>query len=91
VRSVGGVRVRVRAVVPSVIGGPSALRFSLMQTGRAHLRGAVWTLGGRRLRSPVLRAAQLRADGGRQTLSVRLMPRHSRAATVRISFRTRAA
>lgn len=88
--TVGGVRVTVSARAPRTIAGKAALRFAVAQRGRARLKAVRWTLGGRTLRSPALRAAQLRADGGAQTVAVRLLPRRGRAATVAIRFRTRA-
>ena len=89
-RIVGGVRVTVRAEVPRTIGGVNTLAFTLRQRG-GRLRAVRWALNGRPLRRPALRAAQLRADGGRQTLTARLVPRAGRAVTVRVAFRTRAA
>ncbi|HST42421.1 MAG TPA: fibronectin type III domain-containing protein [Conexibacter sp.] len=89
-RTVGGGRVTVRATVPGVIGGAETLQFGLTQRGGAKLRAVRWTLGGRALPTPLLPAALLRADGGAQTLAVRLTPRRGPAVTVRISFRTRA-
>lgn len=89
-RTVGGVRVQLRAARSSVIGGSEPLRFTLSQRGRARLKGIEWKLGARPLRAPSLTAVQLRADGGQQTLSVRLVPRRGRAVTLRVVFRTRA-
>ncbi|MDW5595990.1 hypothetical protein VSS74_16695 [Conexibacter stalactiti] len=89
-RTVGGGRVTVRAEVPRVIGGANTLQFGLTQRGGALLRAVRWTLAGRALPAPLLPAARLRADGGAQTLAVRLTPRRGPAVTVRISFRTRA-
>ncbi len=89
-RTVGGVRVTVRAEVPATIGGANALAFTLGQRG-GRLKAVRWTLNGRTLKRPTLRAAQLRSDGGRQTLTARLVPRAGRAVTVRVAFRTRAA
>lgn len=86
--SVGGVRVTVRAEVPAVIGGSDPLVFTL--AGARGLRSVRWSLGARALRSPVVGAALLRGDGGRQVLSVRLVPRRGRAVTIRLAFRTRA-
>ncbi|MDO8184790.1 hypothetical protein Q5424_06510 [Conexibacter sp. JD483] len=89
-RTVGGVRVTLRAQVPATIGGANTLAFAVGQRG-GRLRAVRWTLNGRPLRGPTLRAAQLRSDGGRQTLTARLVPRAGRAVTVRVIFRTNAA
>lgn len=89
-RTVGGLRVTLRAEVPRTIGGANALAFTLRQRG-GRLRSVRWALDGRPLRRPTLPATRLRADGGRQTLTARLVPRVGRAVTVRVAFRTRAA
>lgn len=88
--TVGGVRVTVSARAPRTITETAALRFAIAQRGRTRLKAVRWTLGGRTLRSAALRAAQLRADGGAQTVAVRLVPERGSAATVSIRFRTRA-
>ncbi|HYV15927.1 MAG TPA: hypothetical protein VE972_07895 [Conexibacter sp.] len=89
---VGGGSVRVHAIVPREVRGTAKLRFVVVPGHRHLLRGARFRLDGRPVRQHernlALTAGQLKASGT-QVLTVRLVPRHGRAVTVRISFRTR--
>jgi hypothetical protein len=88
---VGGGIASVRALVPDQIKGTAKLRFVVASRRRHLLRGVGFRLDGRPVRQHerdlAFTAGQLKA-GGTQVLTVRLAPRHGRAVTVRIRFRT---
>lgn len=89
--TVGGSRVTIKPDVPTEIRGTTKLRFFVQPVRRHSLRAVGFALDGRplrnHLRSAVLTAGQLKADGD-QTLTVRLAPRRGAARTVTITFRT---
>jgi hypothetical protein len=87
---VGGRAVTVSAQVPKDIRGTTRLRF--LVTDRSHLlRAARFTFAGKKLTQHAFNAAltsqQLQAHGT-QTMTIALVPKRGRSATVRITFRT---
>jgi hypothetical protein len=92
--SVQGARVTVQAIVPPTIKGGAKLRFVVSATHLNRLRGARFFLNGHALHGqhPMnagLTAPQLASDGRRQTLTVRVIPRHGLPVTLHLRFRTR--
>jgi hypothetical protein len=87
---VGGAGVTISAQVPKDIRGTAKLRF--LVADRSHvLRAVHFTFAGKALTQHALNAAltaqQLKTNGS-QTMTVALVPKHGRAVTVRIAFRT---
>ncbi len=92
--NVDGAGVTVQAIVPPTIKGGAKLRFVVSATHASRLRGTRFFLGHHALRgqhsmNAGLTAPQLERDG-RQTVSVRITPRHGHPVTLHLRFKTRA-